>query len=415
MPLPIQPLPMLERWDCHQCGACCRGSLVPLSAEELARLKSQKWEERPEFKNIALYVRENWLSSGYRLAHRDDGSCVFLMPDGRCRIHAELGADAKPLVCRMFPLQIVPRDNVAYVTVRRACPSAAADKGRPVSEHLEFARKLARERHLADAAPHPPPIKPGEQREWPIARRLLETIQRLLIDDRYPPVRRIVHGLVLGRLLTQARTRSLADERLIELFSVLEKNVPQEVGDLFAQRQRPSGAALVLFRQTAAEFVRLHPGCVAKPSWRERWRLALAAWKFVRGRGDLPPLHPAFPSATFEQLEEPLELLDPAIYQPLNRLIETTAISWSYALENRRGWSVVESLQMLALLYPIGLWLFRWRAAGGPPKCEYVPEIITALDRGQGYAPVAGGKQRRRIRVLAQLEGLERLVVWYAR
>jgi Fe-S-cluster containining protein len=277
MPLPIQPLPMLERWDCHQCGACCRGSLVPLSVDELARLKSQKWEERPEFKDTTLFVRESRLSSSYRLAHRDDGSCVFLMPDGRCRIHAELGADAKPLVCRMFPLQIVPRDNVAYVTVRRACPSAAADKGRPVAEHLEFARKLARERHLADAAPHPPPIKPGERREWRVARRLLETIERLLIDDRYPPVRRIVHGLVLGRLLTQARTRSLTDERLIELFSVLEKNVPQEVGDLFSQRQRPSGAALVLFRQTAAEFVRLHPGFIAKPGWGERWRLALAA------------------------------------------------------------------------------------------------------------------------------------------
>ena len=78
------------------------------------------------------------------------------MADGLCRIHKELGFDAKPLVCRMFPLQIVPRDNVAYVTIRRACPSAAADKGRPVAEQLDFARQLARERHLADAAPHPP-------------------------------------------------------------------------------------------------------------------------------------------------------------------------------------------------------------------------------------------------------------------
>ena len=43
-----------------------------------------------------------------------------------------------------------------------------------------------------------------------------------------------------------------------------------------------------------------------------------------------------------------------------------------------------------------------------------MPEIITALDRGQGYAPLAGGKQRRRVQVLARLEELERLVVWYA-
>jgi lysine-N-methylase len=415
MSLPIQPLPMVERWDCHQCGVCCRGSIVPLSADDVARLKSQEWEKRLEFKDTPVMVRESWLGHEYRLAQRDDGSCVFLMRDGLCQIHKELGFDAKPLVCRMFPLQIVPRDNVAYVTIRRACPSAASDKGRPVAEQLTFARRLARERHLADAPPNPPPIKPGERRPWRIARRLLESLARLLTDERYPPVRRLVHGLVLCRLLDQARTRSLTDEQLIELFEVLEQNVAEEIGDVFLTRQQPSGAAAILFRQTAAEFVRLHPGFIAKPSWRERWRLALAAWKLVRGRGNLPRLHPAFPEATFEQLEASLGVLDPAIYQPLNRMIETTATSWSYALANRGGWSIVESLRMLALTYPIGLWLLRWRTAGGKPTLEQMPEIITTLDRGQGYAPLAGGKQRQRVQVLARLDELERLVVWYAR
>ena len=111
-----------------------------------------------------MVVRTSWLGNEYRLAHKADGSCVFLAADGMCRIHQEFGFDAKPLVCRMFPLQIVPRENVAYVTVRRACPSAAADQGRPVADHLEFARKLARERKLVESPPHPPPIKPGEQR-----------------------------------------------------------------------------------------------------------------------------------------------------------------------------------------------------------------------------------------------------------
>ena len=77
---------------------------------------------------------------------------MFLLPDGLCRIHKELGFDAKPLVCRMFPLQVVPRDGVAILTIRRACPSAAADKGRPVAEQLDFAKKLARERGLTDRA-----------------------------------------------------------------------------------------------------------------------------------------------------------------------------------------------------------------------------------------------------------------------
>jgi hypothetical protein len=59
--------------------------------------------------------------------------------------------------------------------------------------------------------------------------------------------------------------------------------------------------------------------------------------------------------------------------------------------------------------------MLRWVSAGRQPVVGDLPEIITALDRGQGYAPLAGVKQRSRLRLLAQLEELERLVVWYAR
>ena len=129
----------------------------------------------------------------------------------------------------------------------------------------------------------------------------------------------------------------------------------------------------------------------------------------------MPDLQPAFPPATFDQLEQPLGKLDAAVYRPLSRMLETTAASWSYALANRGGWSVVESVRMLALTYPVGLWLLRWSAAGRTPAAADVPEIITALDRGHGYVPLAGAKQRHRVQVMARLGELERLIVWYAR
>jgi lysine-N-methylase len=415
MPLPMQPLPMVERWSCHQCGVCCRGSVVPLSADDVARLQAQKWEEHEYFRGTSVMVRQAWLGHEHRLAQRADGSCVFLGADGLCRIHKDLGFDAKPLVCRMFPLQIVPRDNVAIVTLRRACPSAAEDKGQTVAEQLDFARKLARERHLADESPRPPPLKPGEQRDWRVTRKLLLSIERLLTDERFPPVRRLVHATIFCRLLEQAQTKPFDDDRLGELFGVLEQNVAGEVGDLFSNRQPPARAAAVLLRQTAAEFARLHPRLIARPGWKARWRLAWAAWSFVRGTGKLPAMAPAFPEATFEQLEQPLGRLEAGVYQPLARMIETTAASWSYALANRGGWSVVESVRMLAINFPVGLWLLRWISAGRAPIAADMPEIITALDRGQGYAPLAGAKQRHRVQVLARLGELERLIVWYAR
>ena len=415
MTLPLKILPVVERWDCHQCGNCCRGSLVPLSAEDLARIQAQNWEQQPDLAGTPVVVRQSWRGHDYRLAQRPDGSCVFLLPDGQCRVHKEFGAEAKPLVCRMFPLQIVPRDNVAYLTIRRACPSAAADKGRPVAEHLEFAKELDRQWGVAEKGIAAPPLKPGETRDWPATRKLLETLQRQLTDERYPPVRRIVHALTLCRLFEQAKTARLTGGQIGELLGVLEASAAGEVGDLFANREPPAGSARVLFRQTAAEFVRLHPRFPAKPTWGEWFRMAWGAWAIVRGRGPLPKLHLQFPPATFEQLEQPLGRLDPAVYQPLVRFIETTAVSWNYALACRGRWSVIESLRQLALTYPIGLWLLRWASAGREPTPADMLDIVTALDRGQGYAPLAGSKQRRRLQLLASLDQSAKLVAWYGR
>ena len=239
------------------------------------------------------------------------------------------------------------------------------------------------------------------------------SIERLLTDQRYPPVRRLVHSLTLCRLLQQARTRNFSDQRLGELFDVLEQNVAGEVGDLFTNRQPPSSAGSILFRQTAAEFVRLHPQ-FTRPA-----ELARAVSLDRRRLENRPRTRPAAAAASyaarsqFADLEAPLGLMTPDIYQPLNRLIETSAASWSYALANRSGWSIVESVRMLALLLPIGLWMLRWIAAGRQATPDDIPEIISALDRGQGFAPLAGTRQRWRLSFLTQLGDLERLVIWY--
>ncbi|MEZ6080803.1 MAG: YkgJ family cysteine cluster protein [Pirellulaceae bacterium] len=78
MPLPIVTLKNDERWDCQRCGFCCRGSLILLSAEDAQRLRSQKWDEQPEYEKIRIMVRHRGAGSSYRLAHRDDGTCIFL-------------------------------------------------------------------------------------------------------------------------------------------------------------------------------------------------------------------------------------------------------------------------------------------------------------------------------------------------
>lgn len=406
---------MAERWDCHNCGICCYGSLVRLSEQDREKLAQQGWSKHPDYRSTPIIVRAGWFSPRFYLAQRGDGSCIFLLPDGLCRIHKEYGFEAKPLLCQMFPRQIIPLGDKAVLTIRRACPSAAQDLGRPVEEHLPDVRRLADEGKLLENATIAPAIKRGERRSWKVATKLLRTLERLLRDERYPPVRRVVHGLVLCRLLTQARTRRLDEQKLGQLLEVLETSAPDEAAPLFAERAPPSRIGGILFRQIGLECIRLHPQVRTNRSWAERWKLVRFGLSMVRARGIVPKLSEQMPQPPFSQLEESLGVLEPEIYRPLARYLETLGASFQYALARRAGWSIVESFQSLALTYPLGLWMLRWVCAGRQPTVQDMADIIVALDRGQGYIPLSGFRQRTRLNMLANSGDLARMVIWYAR
>src|SRR5690242_8209962 len=104
MSLPVLPLPVLQNWDCHSCGNCCREYDVAVTEEERKRIESQGWGADPEIGRRPLVVRSGpWWSRSFRLSHRGDNGCIFLTADNRCRIHERFGADSKPLACRLFP------------------------------------------------------------------------------------------------------------------------------------------------------------------------------------------------------------------------------------------------------------------------------------------------------------------------
>ncbi len=125
----LRTLPIIEHWDCHNCGICCYGNIIRLDEDDLARLKAQHWEEDPDFRGKRTIARHGLLKKSYTLVQRPDGGCIFLTAQGRCRIHEVHGYDAKPRICKTFPLQIVPVENGAILTTRRSCPSAAAEQG----------------------------------------------------------------------------------------------------------------------------------------------------------------------------------------------------------------------------------------------------------------------------------------------
>jgi lysine-N-methylase len=359
-------------------------------------------------------VRQGLWKKSYRLALDRQDRCVFLTSQGRCRIHELYGEAEKPLLCRMFPFQLVPLEQFAHVTLRRHCPSAAADRGRTVEEHLDSIHQLAARRPEPRRPAGPPALTPRRRGAWPDFLRVADTLERLLLDGQFPLVRRLAHALKFCDLLQQCRLHKLAEQRLADLLAMLETSAVDDAGQLFAQRRPPGRAAALLFRQTALEYVRLHPKFVIRRSLAERWRLVVMAAAFARGRGKLPQIHPDFPAVTFQALEQPLGRLSGELLRPLAAYFEAAAASKQYALLSRRSWSLVESFRALALSYPIAMWIVRLSCAGRQPETEDVLGAVAAIDRGQTYAPLTGRRHRRRVASLARLGELPRLVAWYA-
>ncbi len=386
-----------------------------LDEEDLARLREQRWDEHPDFKGVRTVVTRGWLFKLHLLAKRFDGSCVFLTPEGRCRIHELHGEEAKPRICRLFPLQLIPLDNVALLTTRRSCPSAAADMGTPVTRQRVEQKPYERSDYVAPPAPR---ILRGLRRDWRDAHAAAEALERLITDRRYPMVRRWIHVLQFARMLSECRLRKLRELDFAarkELFDVFERGATENVGQWFGDRQPPSAATAVLFRQTAGEYSRLHTRSMVRPTWRDRLGVAGVAIKLVRGRGKLPDLIAGFPEVEFSDLERPLGALDPKLIAPLDAFFETMVASWRYTTLGYCNWPMIEGIRAAALSYAVGLWLWRWASGKEGINADELIQIIVCLDRGMGYPPLLGARHRQRVATMARRDELERLIAWYAR
>lgn len=116
--MPIETLgPVRHR--CDRSGGCCEGHMVRVTPEEEARIVGLA---------PGLGVAEPVVDSAPglpRVLRREAGRCVFLAADG-CRVHRAHGADAKPAICRQYPLVAVRVGDAVRVGVDAGCLSAWA-------------------------------------------------------------------------------------------------------------------------------------------------------------------------------------------------------------------------------------------------------------------------------------------------
>ena len=137
-----------QRFTCQQCGRCCRrGWDIALTAGELQAYRRadagrfyREGEDAAEGAETDPFEPIPGHASYYRIRKRADGACGFLSPDNRCRIHEELGAESKPLTCRLFPFRFHPGEGATVMTASFCCPTIVRNEGAPLPSQ---ARDLA--------------------------------------------------------------------------------------------------------------------------------------------------------------------------------------------------------------------------------------------------------------------------------
>lgn len=414
MTRPVRPLPVVQNWDCQACGKCCHEYQITLSAAELERIQAQGWDKDPALQGQKVIEGFGWWRRRYRLRQREDGGCVFLSPEGRCRIHERFGSEAKPLACQLYPFMLIPAGDHWRVGLRFSCPSAAAGIGRPLKEHdlTRYAKALAASTGLKSDVP-PPRLAPGVSVSWNDLFRFVDAFAMILTERGQRLEHRWRLCLALVRQCRQAHYEKLQGSRLVEFLDVLRNGLLAEVPVDGTQLPEPTMVGYVLFREALALYARCDHGQDRGTLKRSRWSLARSASGFVRGRGPVPRVHAALPEVTFEEVETRSTGLQPEEEELLERYYLTKLDSLQFCGSANYGLTFWEGLSALALTFPVLCWLIR--ALGGA-KRDNVTRAVSMVDHHFGFDPKLGStRQRFSLNLLSHREELDRLVARYAR
>jgi lysine-N-methylase len=356
------------------------------------------------------------------LNHREDGSCVFLSPEGRCRIHERFGYEAKPLPCRLFPFVLVPAGDHWRVGLRYACPSAAANRGRALPEHnpalLDFAEGLARREHLEpldDGTLVPPPLmESGGKLGWPDTLRLVDALLGHVQNRRDPVERRLRKCLHLAAQMRKARLHDIHGSRLRELLDLLSSAAEAETPANPMLVPRPGWIGRVLFRQSAALYTRKDHGPNRGLSSRGRLALFGAAMRFAFGKGPIPRMHRGLPEATFDEVEQPRGPLPAEAEAILERYYTIKVGSLQFCGAASFGLPFWEGFETLTLTLPLVLWVSRmYRDLS---REQAITNALTVIDDHVGFNRIlASFRQRLSFYILARTGELSRLIAWYSR
>lgn len=127
------------KFSCGSCGHCCdQPWRTAIEADKVAALDRHDFSNYPQLAGKKFYRPAADGRPGYFDLSKGVGTkCIFLDTDRMCIIHKELGAEAKPAMCRQFPLLSSRTWVDERVSLNYACPAVQRNDGAPLATQSE--------------------------------------------------------------------------------------------------------------------------------------------------------------------------------------------------------------------------------------------------------------------------------------
>lgn len=413
-----------QAWGCRSCTKCCRELIVHLTRDDQKRIDQQQWRSKL---GVEPYVKH---STGIVLNHSPGNGCVFLLADGKCRIHAELGMDAKPFACKIYPFTLEREGDAVRVGLRFDCPTVAKSDGRPLPSYRRDLQYLSDT--IARELPslyRPEPEAFAFSRDLSIDRETLDRIvsrfDKWIGDDRRGINDRIAGLVSVVSVLNDADLQKFEARRLAELIDLLVDDLPATVAECGEPIPEPSRPQQKLLHQAAfayGGFIRFEESRMGLwQSMRFRFRQLKLARIMMGGKGRVPSLACDEIAATFEQIRavRPIPVADADTADELmTRYLQARITNRGTFGRQYYGWSVLAGLNATLLAIAVVGWFARRSAAGAGRDrltTQDVREAVMIVDRSAGRSPELGAKSSRlRLRYLGHERGFRRLIARYA-
>ncbi len=385
-----------QRYSCHGCGNCCRDFTVQLRKEDLRRLKEQNWEARLG-ESVTMTLR----GRAY-LKRRADGACVFLQPDGKCRVHAEFGLHGKPVACRFFPFSLSPSSEVSIAGLNFACQSVLESNGAALSTHRADLERLAAEAPET-VAPSPMPLLSGALRARPeeleaVVTRCQRWLEAPMSGAGHAPLRPRLEALAwLAQMLNQADLQIVRGGRFRELVETLLEHAPSEIALHPAEAPDRVGLLLLqhfVFARTEDPAMELVAG---HGRLRTIWRQLSRSRGFQRATGPVPATQGLPAGATIEAVTGSARLAASPDAEQIDDLFSrwlrariAGGRAWGSGFY---GWSVASGMVALMVDCACAAWLARCHAVSTGRKTVTIEDArfgVGRIDRASGRASWLG-------------------------